>query len=849
MKKTRLLTVLAMVLALTLCLSACVKDPAPGTSTPSKGTEPAHVCQHECPVCGKCTDPDCKDEVCQDKCPGHEEENLPEIKVNPETLEINAGDEIDLLFGVSVTDSTDENPRLIILDDDGFDAEVEGVYTITYKAINKDNKEATATRTITVLKARSSVTLEVRENKLGENKWQGKLISFKNQLYVELTGSAAYDQALSGVFHNNSNEEITLSVSGGYGVAAIIDKNGVVIEGRDGANAKLVNAQNPARASSTVTTMVVDGEEVSVASAFAKNMTIPAGGYAIVVQSNYAGTGVDNDGRGYMNYNVIYSVGNVVRLYWTDTEENMTTYEDQAPVISGTNTTVYAGIMDTGFNLEESVLAGVVAKDDNGTFAVEDDLTVDITVTDNGGFDINVAGQYTITLTAKDANGNTTTATRVVEVIGDIVEICIDGNSYKAQQDSIAIDKDLTALGNYLFVIYTPEYNGTLNWANGFGEAFVLDQNGRVVRIYDGANGKYFDTENPKGIQDATKCTPAGYLKEAFESLSDTEYLLVAPNGNGNVSRKFLLDNRTIGAVVALPGIFTDPASQGTTLTIGDKVYTVEAGKWAINAEITAATAVNHSVWVFNKDYTGEFATNGYGVALVLDQYGTLIKVYDGANVGYWTVDGKAASAHFAAATYATTAHAELGEGETLVVLPNGGSEGNAARAFGLNCRSLTGQKMTINGITFETAPEEQKMTLTLGDKVYTAEAGKWAINAEITAATSVNHSVWVFNKDYTGEFATNGYGVALVLDRNGALIKVYDGANVGYWTVDGKAASAHFTAATYATTAYAELGEGETLVVLTNGGSEGNAARAFGLNCRSLTGQKMTITGIDFAE
>ena len=34
-------------------------------------TEP-HVCEHPCPVCGLCTDPDCDDPVCAEKCPGHE---------------------------------------------------------------------------------------------------------------------------------------------------------------------------------------------------------------------------------------------------------------------------------------------------------------------------------------------------------------------------------------------------------------------------------------------------------------------------------------------------------------------------------------------------------------------------------------------------------------------------------------------------------------------------------------------------------------------------------------------------------------------------------------------------------
>ena len=57
---------------------------------------------------------------------------------------------------------------------------------------------------------------------------------------------------------------------------------------------------------------------------------------------------------------------------------------------------------------------------------------------------------------------------------------------------------------------------------------------------------------------------------------------------------------------------------------------------------------------------------------------------------------------HFTTATYASVAWAELQEGETLVVLPNGGSEGNAARQIGLDCRYLFNQKMTITNVEFE---------------------------------------------------------------------------------------------------------------------------------------------------
>ncbi|CCZ95443.1 chitinase [Corallococcus sp. CAG:1435] len=200
MKKTKLIVavLLAVVMVLALGLVACDK----------------HECEHVCPICGKCTDPDCADPVCADKCPGHEVQHAaPQISVNPTEIEINAGDEIDLMFGVTVTDAEDDNPTLIIFDDDDFDADTEGVYTITYKATNKFGLEATATRTVTVNQALSALALEVRQNLLGEAKWEGVTISFKHSLYVELSADTDYDVARSGVFHNTSDGEIVLNVA------------------------------------------------------------------------------------------------------------------------------------------------------------------------------------------------------------------------------------------------------------------------------------------------------------------------------------------------------------------------------------------------------------------------------------------------------------------------------------------------------------------------------------------------------------------------------------------------------------------------------------------------------------
>ena len=979
------------------CLDATCGDSA--CADKCEGHAPAHSCESVCPECGKCLDATCSDAACAEKCQGHVVATTPVITVIPPELEINAGDDIELLFGVSVSDEGDENPILIIEDDDGFDNTVEGTYTITYYAINKFGNEAYATRTVIVNKALSALTLEVRANRLGENKWAGNLLNFKNNEYVTLSGDMTYNVATSGVFYNSSNGSITLSIPGGYGVAAIIDANGVVIEGRDGANNKFVDAKNPNRDSSGVSTIVVDGKSVTIADAFAQNMIIPAGGYAIVVQNGYCGTTVDSDGRGFMNYNVIYQYGNVVRLLWADSQQILTPYVDQAPVISGTGTTVYAG--NSEFVLEDGVLAGVTATDDNGTFATDDDVTITVTIADNGGFDINVPGEYNITLSATDGT-HTTSVIRVVEVNTSSVEIKVGDNGMTLLGDLISIDEDIVALKKYYFVIYTPEYNGGLNWTNGWGEAFVLNQYGEIIRIYDGANGKYYDLDNQGGIADPTKCTAAGYLTEAYDSLQAGEYLVVAPNGNGNVSRAFFLNNRTIGAKMTIPGITfahkcesvcvqcglcldadcTDAACankcQGhvhncedicdvcakctsecdnevcaakcdcVTVVVGSKSLKILGGTIAIDVAAPTLGSYNFVVYTYAfKAQNPELSwNNGWSQAFIINEYGQVVRIYDGVSGGkYFDANNFAGivdSSITTAGNILKDAYASLSEGETLILGANGGMNNNAGRGFLGGVRTI-GLIATIPGVTFQTLPEhacesacsecgkcmdatcimpaclakcachrcesicakcegcldpactekacETKCSchdceslcaicggckdtectndvcakkcvciiesttvkyFAVNGTSFMAAEGKWLYNSicgNTTEPKAQNYKMIIFDKNYKGSFTTNSYGAALVVDANGVLVKGY--AWDGYYTADGKAAI-HYAVGDYATVAFAELKAGEVLIIFPNDGSNAaDSARTFAKgicdNWANTMGKTVTLTGFTF--
>ncbi len=62
-------------LALTLiCFASCngQTPDTPGNDPDVPPTPPAHTCESKCTTCGKCTDVECTDAACQEKCAGHE---------------------------------------------------------------------------------------------------------------------------------------------------------------------------------------------------------------------------------------------------------------------------------------------------------------------------------------------------------------------------------------------------------------------------------------------------------------------------------------------------------------------------------------------------------------------------------------------------------------------------------------------------------------------------------------------------------------------------------------------------------------------------------------------------------
>ena len=176
------------------------------------------------------------------------------------------------------------------------------------------------------------------------------------------------------------------------------------------------------------------------------------------------------------------------------------------------------------------------------------------------------------------------------------------------------------------------------------------------------------------------------------------------------------------GEVASLTGFEFESLSK--TISVNGKTFTAEDGQWAYNADVTDKTAAGKAMWIFDKNYTGEVVTNGYGAAIVLDQYGRLTKVYDGANGWFYSIDNvatgrvNASTVGFTTATYASFAWSQLAEGETLIIFPNDGGA-NASRAYALGLRGIDGtgayalvdgehpyfgKVVTLTGFTFATA-------------------------------------------------------------------------------------------------------------------------------------------------
>lgn len=815
-----------------------------------------------------------------DPKPGEQTFTKPKITIasGMETLEITQGtpeDEINLLVGITVADDYDSDLKATISDDGGFDANTVGTYTVKYKATNSKGETTEIIRTVKVVKAPSALVLKA-EKAIDSNWTDGAIMKFSHDLFYTLTADATYEDYKNGVFYNASESSVVLSIAGGGGEAAILTKNGMVIEGRDGANGALMNIDHPQRVDSTAKSFVYDDVEYSVANDTYKYMTIPAGGFAVVVTTGMMGQGFNYDGRSFINKNVIYQYGTSVQLYWEDEPETiLTPYADKAPIVRNCPALTVA-LGTTEADMRALAVSGISVSDDNGTFDVSDDITnLQINIENIGGYNGDRSGEYTVDMNVSDANGNITRFTRKVIVADNVTNVSI--GSAKTGIENIVIKQNVT-VADYTkvdFVIYTKEFTGTVA-DSAYGQAFVIDDaSSKIVRIYDGANAKYYDAENTSGVAGSSLETPLtqqNFITLAFASLGDGETLVIAPRYgmHNNATYTLLLGNRKINETFVVDGY-----------TFGMK--TVTAGTAKAQFKVLKNTTWSNApgvVMVYTKAYQGEIKANGYGIAVVLDADGKLIKTYDAVSGAYMDeahsaltnpMDNTITDGHrikfalmeggLTTANYVTYAFAHLAEGETLVAFPNDGNNAaDSARTFANgNLRAGFGTKVVSVGMV---AINENNVTI--GN-----DSATLAVNVN-AAWTNAAGYVNVYSKNYTGTVKGNGYGYAFVVNAaTGKITKIYDAANGYYMDETHSALSGdtnvrqkfaeyntekNFTGedavsnANYAAHALANLAEGEILVAFPNvNKGEADTARTFANKHRTI-GAKIAFFGIDLA-
>ena len=152
--------------------------------------EPVHECEHVCPECGKCTDGECGESVCAEKCEGHEEPPVVVPIVNISNLAEGTTTGEELIAGTGISASAgltiDANGKSI----DGFDftlrlklggamkvsdgAVVAGVKIVTNDAATivvygmSSSSSATRTLRLTTLEDGALVDVEINENVAGD---------------------------------------------------------------------------------------------------------------------------------------------------------------------------------------------------------------------------------------------------------------------------------------------------------------------------------------------------------------------------------------------------------------------------------------------------------------------------------------------------------------------------------------------------------------------------------------------------------------------------------------------------------------------------------------------------------
>lgn len=843
------------------------------------------------------------------------EYSAPVITVTPDAMEFEEGaDDVSLTFGVTVTDEYDTGlfatVKSIIGENDKEAEDVSemtaGTWVVTYTATNSKGKEGTATRTYTVTKAASNYIIEVQKE--NDANWvakcgrESKKLVLDPKWYYECTEDTSVNAAKSGIYRNMTNDEITVDVIGGYGQVAIFTADGYVIEARDGANGRLVNKDNPVRTASTLTTY--PGTTTTIASACAKDMKIPAHGFAIVIFQGLLdkpGTeeaeslgAFDYDGRGWFNKNVVYQYGAAVKVYLQDDPTQTVTMEycNHAPVVlTKPDVSEFVNSTATLEQIKAKLVEGVTYVDDNGTFDPADDvktgLTITVSNTSTPELDLTTVGSYAYELTISDGTLSTT-FTRTLNVKNatpTVATIIIDGVWHELGNNVAVNPVSTSGLGSKSAVIYTSYFTGT-KFANNWGAYFIVGADGKVRESYHPGNNKVYTAGNLAGTAGST----SDVLAQA-SALAAGEYIVLAVNGGNpdwrtTVNGLIAASDRMIGKDVSLELIDYKP-----TLTANNSKYTPI--NLAVN--VNNANKTTYDMFVYTFGYTGSFADAASGQAIVVNANGEITYVFDGANgrvhlaghTGLGTDNTEGNRFNFAGynteygtnisgSDYISHAFSKVESGGYLILAPNDPNRNQVARNWTNGLRSQIGKVVTLGNLWLADVSTTPAASIKVGTNTFTPDN----VGVNVNNATLSEYDVLVYTKGFTGtvpEYSTTEIneikrGVAVVVGADGNVKTVFDSANgyvhfaghtglatdnsdgnrlnfATYNSTNELTGDAAVTRGNYVKLAVDNLAEGEYVIffVYDNATGAENAAQKFAHNSvRQQIGAKVELTAIE---
>ena len=313
---------------------------------------------------------------------------------------IEEGSKLDLLVGVSASDDVDGNIDVVVVGE--YDVNVVGTYQLKYVAIDKSGN---------IAEERFELIVVERGFVIKEEDTTNPVISgVKNQT---ITVGSSF-KPLNGVSATDDIDgPVPVTVSGKYDVKTagyyIITYRATDKSGNTATAKMTLTVKAKATVNTDTTSPVISGvhnQTITVGGSFDPMSGVSAtdnvdGSVTVTVSGNYD---IHTAGNYTITYRATDSSGN------TATESMILTVESVVVIPPDTTRPVIIGVHN------QTIVVGGSFDPMAGVSAVDDvDGPVSVTVT--GNYDINTAGNYTITYRASDSAGNiaTETMTLVVE--------------------------------------------------------------------------------------------------------------------------------------------------------------------------------------------------------------------------------------------------------------------------------------------------------------------------------------------------------------------------------------------------------------------------------------------------